>query len=152
MNTYTLSTTSETGIKPTLKQYPGSSLSYYGSSDNAMRNFCKDCGTSLTFVKDRRSPEEREKVKQKIERGEELTEEDKKWHITVMDFTLGSLTVESLERARVESQWWWEHGIKWIKEWSVGLGRDEIRKWILPDGSDLDDYIDVKKDLIDVKA
>src|SRR5690606_448129 len=122
--TTTTTTTAAGSITPGMKRYPGSSLAYYSSSEGVVRNFCGDCGTSLTFIQDRRSLEERQAVKAKIERGEELSDEDKKWKVTIFDFTLGSLHDESLERAKPDSQFWWNHGVQWIKEWSVGMGED----------------------------
>jgi hypothetical protein len=101
----------------------------------------------LTFIQDGRSPEVRQAVKAKLERGEELSEQDKKWEITIFDFTLGSLHDESLERARADSQYWWNHGVQWIKEWSVGMGDGKVREDVFPDGQDIVETINVKADL-----
>ncbi|RPA87057.1 hypothetical protein BJ508DRAFT_410634 [Ascobolus immersus RN42] len=139
--------TTKESITPSMKKYPGSSLAYYASSEGVIRNFCGDCGTSLTYIRDRREDEVREKVKAKIERGEELTEEDKKWKVAVFDFTMGSLHDESLERCKADSQWWWNHGVKWIKEWAVGMGDECVRCDVYPDGNDSAEKIVVKADL-----
>ena len=52
---------------------------------------------------------------------------------TSLDFNLGTLDRESLEKVRVTHHVWWDYGIEWVQKWQT-LGDGEVVKDLATDG------------------
>lgn len=71
------------------------SLTQFRSSPMVTRTFCSQCGTNLTYYRDRPGSAP---------------------FPPIVDITVGSLDAESIELIRPDRQCWWDEGVDWVKQ------------------------------------